>query len=681
MSVIAMDQEVVGPAGRRLYLEFHGRVIEHLGIQMYQSPVNAIAELVANAWDADATSVEIELPESVADPSTTFVISDNGIGMGFDECQNLFLAVGRNRRGDEAEEKTADGRPVLGRKGIGKFAGFGIASRVTVETVSAATGERTVFRLDLEALMADDQPSAARKEIKVIEYAAPDEGRKERRGTRITLSRLTIHRTPAENQFRISMARRFLLHQEQANFRVLVQGEPIPPSYDVAGFEYQFPKDLPEPIEGVEIVGDGWGLETVDGNEIRWRFLFHEDTIDEEELKGVAVYAGGKLAQRPFLFNLTRGLTGQHGAEYLAGQVVADFIDRLPADLIATERQRVNWDRGETSPLLLWGQSRLRRVCRVWAELRAEEKTRRLEEKLVGFAARLERLQKHERKIVKRALTALGTIPTLSQEQFDNLGGAVLAAWEQGRLKELIAEIAESENLDESALLDVLVEARVLTALQTVEVVHTKLEAIQGLRRRIEAKELENAVRDFIAKNPWLISPEWETFKKESGLRGTIEEAAATAELSADVYRGRVDLTMASGRHLLVLEFVRPGLAVDWEHLSRFELYVRSIRSRVRPVTGARFRQITGYIVADRLNKEPEFTDKIDAMVRDDMYALDWEALLDQAESGWRDFLYILAERGEGDFRMEEHFDAVREKDQEQSTPASANTSRTRVES
>ena len=370
----AMGQEAVDADDKKLYLEFHGRVIEHLGIQMYQSPVNAIAELVANAWDADATCVEIELPERAADPNAVFVIRDDGIGMDFDECQNLFLAVGRNRRGGETEERTAEGRPVLGRKGIGKFAGFGIASRVTVETVSAATGERTVFRLDLEALTADDRPSEVRKEIEVIDYAAPNEDRKDRRGTRITLSKLTIHRTPSENQFRISMARRFLLHQEQADFSVLVQGEPLPPSYDVAGFEYRFPQDLPQPIEGVEIVEDGWGLETVDGNEIRWRFLFHEDTINEEELKGIAVFAGGKLAQRPFLFHLTQGLTGQHGAEYLAGQVVADFIDRLPADLIATERQRVNWDRSETSPLLRWGQRRLRRVFRVWAALRAEEK-------------------------------------------------------------------------------------------------------------------------------------------------------------------------------------------------------------------------------------------------------------------------------------------------------------------
>lgn len=49
----------------RLQIRFHGRVIEHLGIDMYQSPVAAIAELVSNAWDADATRVEVLLPDSM----------------------------------------------------------------------------------------------------------------------------------------------------------------------------------------------------------------------------------------------------------------------------------------------------------------------------------------------------------------------------------------------------------------------------------------------------------------------------------------------------------------------------------------------------------------------------------------------------------------------------------------
>ncbi|HDX8034089.1 TPA: ATP-binding protein, partial [Escherichia coli] len=46
----------------KLFLNFHGRIIDHLGIQMYQSPTAAIAEMVSNAWDADATEVNITLP-------------------------------------------------------------------------------------------------------------------------------------------------------------------------------------------------------------------------------------------------------------------------------------------------------------------------------------------------------------------------------------------------------------------------------------------------------------------------------------------------------------------------------------------------------------------------------------------------------------------------------------------
>ncbi|MCY4000864.1 MAG: ATP-binding protein [Bacteroidetes bacterium] len=650
------SDNLVNPSHKTLLLEFPGRVIEHLGIQMYQSPVNAIAELVANAWDADATTVDIELPQASTDPEAVFQILDNGIGMKFDDCQDFFLAVGCNRREEESYKKSQLGRSVLGRKGIGKFAGFGVARVMTVRTISKETGERTVFSLDLDVLSAQNASTIDRKEIRVLEYDPPELGRRSQHGTVITLSKLRIHRAPSEEQFRQSMARRFLLHEEQADFTISVQGEPLPQSFDVAGFEYQFPLDLPKLQNGIVINTDGWGIETVEGHEIRWRFLFQKETIEEEELRGVAVFARGKLAQMPFFFNLTHGLTGRHGTEYLAGQVVADFIDQLPSDLISTERQRINWDREETAPLLDWAQGRLKQVLRIWAELRAEEKRKRLEERLVGFATRLNRLQKHERKTVEQALIALGKVPTLSEQQYDELGQAILTAWEHGRLKGLIAEIAEAEDLNESTLLDVLMEARILTALQTVEVVRTKLEAIQNLRLRIEKKDLENSIRDFIAQNPWLISPEWETFKKETSLQRVTGQAAGTSKLLANTYRGRVDLTMSSGRHLLVIEFVRPGQTVDWDHLSRFERYVLTIRSAIMTSTEAVFRSVTGYIIADHLDKNSDSVAKIQLLAKDDMYALDWHALLEKAEAGWSDFLNILEERGSGDFRMEEHF-------------------------
>ena len=54
------------------------------------------------------------------------VVQDNGIGMTFAECQDLCLNVGRNHRVEEDTDKGPAGRLVLGRKGIGKLADFGI---------------------------------------------------------------------------------------------------------------------------------------------------------------------------------------------------------------------------------------------------------------------------------------------------------------------------------------------------------------------------------------------------------------------------------------------------------------------------------------------------------------------------------------------------------------------------
>jgi hypothetical protein len=47
--------------------EFHirilGRMLEHLGVQMYKRRDAAIAELVANCWDAGAKNVWIVIPK------------------------------------------------------------------------------------------------------------------------------------------------------------------------------------------------------------------------------------------------------------------------------------------------------------------------------------------------------------------------------------------------------------------------------------------------------------------------------------------------------------------------------------------------------------------------------------------------------------------------------------------
>jgi hypothetical protein len=181
---------------------------------------------------------------------------------------------------------------------------------------------------------------------------------------------------------------------------------------------------------------------------------------------------------------------------------------------------------------------------------------------------------------------------------------AILTAWEGGRLREIIEQVARIENMDASVLVSLLSEHQVLTALHVAEAVKLKLEVVDGLRRRIAGRELENDIRDYIAKNPWLISPHWGTFQVERRISRLVEDAAREAGITDDIdWNGRVDLALSSGNQLVVLEFMRPDLTVDRAHIDRFQRYVDILRARVTANTALGFRDITGLLVATGRHK------------------------------------------------------------------------------
>lgn len=640
---------------RVLKLNYSGRLIDHLGIQMYQSPVAAIAELVANAWDADADRVSIYLPPAITE-NAEIVIRDDGIGMGFDECQNRFLNVGYARRGNQGIERSPlKGRRILGRKGIGKFAGFGIAQVIRVETVSALTGEKTVFEMDIDNIRSEDYVNLNGADIAVIEYEDPDNDRRRQPGTTIRLQGLSMQRNRSAEAFARSMARRFLLHQLAADFQITVNGTPLPESDDRFSVQFSFPRDYRD-SERPQLSGISheWGTEAVGDHDVKWRIRFYENPIEDEDLRGISVFAGGKLVQSPpFFFNLSGSLPGQHGQQYISGQIQADFLDEQNDDLIAPERQRVNWDHSAVADLHEWGRQRLRQLLGIWRDRRGERRQRQLTERLAGFSHRLGVLHKHEQQTVTRALRQLAQIETLSDERFEELGKAMLTAWEQGRLQDLTHSIANADEMTADQLVELLTEAEVLTALNMAEAVKTKLEAVGGLKQRIVNRDLENAVRDYVARHPWLVSPKWNTFDVERSINNLLGSATTESGMDKlDGFKGRVDLALSSGEHLLVMEFMRPGLTLDWEHVDRFERYVRIISDRIAANTGSTFNKVTGYIVADKLHTRSGLPAKLQALAHEDMYALDWPSLLADAEAQWSDFLVILAGRDPQDERL-----------------------------
>ena len=641
-----------GLAKRDLRLAFHGKILDQLGLQMYQSPVASLAELVANGWDADATAVDIALPDAPGEGSA-IVVEDNGHGMTFDECREEYMKVGYDRRAGARGPRTRSGRLAMGRRGIGKFAGFGIARKIRVETTSKSTGEETSFEMDVDELRGAESlaeggtiPAATRP---------PGKGGQGRHGTRITLSGLIVAGNMPRSGFSSSMASRFLAHRTASDFSVSVNGAPIPASLDMGAVEFAFPRDYPpgrEP-EGMRIDGE-WAVEALrDGRSVKWTIGFARDPIKDAGLQGIAVFANGKLAQGPFFFNLGGAIPGRHGQPHMFGQVVADYVDRMDMDVISADRQRINWEAGETQPLLEWGRKRTGELLLLWGELKARKRAGEIEGGTSQLGGGLARLGRREQDAVRPVLRELAATASVRNDEFEDLAGAILASWEGGRLRDLWHDIAGRENPSGPDLLALLAEANAAAALSVAEAARTRATALEQLEARAERRALERDVRDHVAGNPWMISPEWECYKKESRVSHIAAEAAAAAGLAGDEYRGRVDLPLSSGDHLLVLEFVRPGLALDEEHMARCANYVSRIRAAVKGLAATPFTSVSGLIVADRIASKPHMGEIAEMYARSDIRMTDWQGMIRNARARHEEFLRILGSRAPGDERLQ----------------------------
>lgn len=121
-------------------IEIDARILELLGPNLYTNIYYVLAELIANAYDADAHNVYIISEENA------IRVEDDGKGMSYKEGGiSKYLGVAKLSRTDESNSVTALGRKKMGRKGIGKLAALSISENVDIMTV--ANGEKSGFVL------------------------------------------------------------------------------------------------------------------------------------------------------------------------------------------------------------------------------------------------------------------------------------------------------------------------------------------------------------------------------------------------------------------------------------------------------------------------------------------------------------------------------------------------------
>lgn len=352
------------PAASDLLLKFDPHTVEHLGSNMYSRLPNAVAELVANAYDADATKITVQVIGSGEDQR--IIVNDDGHGMSRNDVRDKYLRIGRNRRGEASNAKSESGRrTVSGKKGLGKLALFGIGHKIELASTRNGSEERIVVTLNWRDLLAtqdgDYQPESSSE-------PAP----REEHGTSVTVSQLTRSSDVSPMDLAESLSRLFQYSDSEVSLEVIGRdGSGVSVTRDLrmasvtTEFRWEIPTDLPESSDELAVVGAA-GVVIAAVKPL--------PTL----MRGVAVYANGRLVNEPEFFGAS---DSSYAYAYLTGYISVDGLDAIKPDVVATDRRAVNWDQTDAARIHTLLKRMVEEIAQLRRRLRADKKKEQLEEK------------------------------------------------------------------------------------------------------------------------------------------------------------------------------------------------------------------------------------------------------------------------------------------------------------
>lgn len=117
------------------------RILELLGPNLYTNIYYVLAELIANAYDADAKNVYI------ISNKDDIRVEDDGHGMSYEngEIKKFLNVAGVSRTGENDSLTRSGERKKMGRKGVGKLAALSVSESVDITTT--INGEKSGFVL------------------------------------------------------------------------------------------------------------------------------------------------------------------------------------------------------------------------------------------------------------------------------------------------------------------------------------------------------------------------------------------------------------------------------------------------------------------------------------------------------------------------------------------------------
>jgi hypothetical protein len=622
------------------------RVLDHLGINLYSNAAAVLSEAVANAWDADAPLVRININDA------EITIEDSGIGMNLKQINDRFLKAGYDKRTQEGEISAA-GRSFMGRKGIGKLALFSIAELIEVHTRSG--GEKHAFEMRTSEIR---EAIAAQKNYypKPIAFSGPA------KGTRIILRQLKKKRTATSvTALRKRIARRFsvigLTGPKGDKFAVEINGKAVGPEdrEDLRALEFlwEFGKKRLLASECPNVSKRFVLPDVVDPEHLQWKVSGWLGAAEEPKklkhdeagsLNGIVVLARGRLIQENILDKLgySRILVS-----YLTGQVEADFLDVQGGEDIATsDRQRLIEDDQRYVALTEFLRRTLVSIQDDWTDLRNEARGKQAITEIPALADWLSDLPQSQRKNAERLLGLIRSVEIEDPEERKQLYRSGILAFERLRLREEANVLADTPQLTAAVLLPLLSDLSMLEGSLYREIVKVRLDVIKEFENLVDSNEKEKVLQKHLFTHLWLLDPGWEraagSERIEQILKRDFKEFSP--DLSDEETKGRVDIRYRTnaGEHIIV-ELKRAKRRLHLAELVEQGPKYRAALHKCLAAQGDETPHISVvFVVGEPLFEQEDFQGP--AMVKDALRSfngrvINYESLINNARSAYSDFL------------------------------------------
>ena len=630
-------------------------VLKHLGFGLYSNVPAVLSEAVANAWDADAEHVWIDInPQSEA-----ITIRDDGHGMSVDDTNRKYLDVGYERRKARGGSRTPKfNRSVMGRKGIGKLSLFSIARTVEIQSVHGA--DRHGFIMD-----ANDIEMAIKLGVNYHPKEVEDENIDVCNGTRITLTNMKRRLHTSSAALRRRLARRFSIIGSSYKFQIELDGIAVTIEdrayHDKLQYIWTFgalgeatkssAKGIdhyeirPGGIKGVTPILDidGWiGTVNHSGQ------LVDPDT--KESINKIVVMVRGKLAQEDILEEFGEG--GIY-TKYIMGEIHADFLDQDDKDDIATtSRQRIIEEDPRYQALRSKLQGEMKIVQKGWSRLRTNQGPN-VATRIPQIKEWYSSLNPDHKVAAQRLFGKINQLPIDDAVEKRQLFISWILAFESLRFRNLLLRLEEISVENLGQLGDIFSQLDDLEASAYYQISKDRLEVINKLTGLVDEDAKERALQEHLYKHLWLLDPSWErathTARMESQVTTKLDEIYNT--LAPQQRRSRLDIryTTTGNKHVIV-ELKRASRVLDTGELVQQIIKYRTGVSQVLASLGSgddplEFICVIGRPLSDWSSQNGRQT-SADTLAGAKARVVIYDQLIRNAEQAYRDYLEREQEAG-----------------------------------